>query len=97
MYNIYEGKKEGRQTMNNDGNGQVYWIVRDFLESADVLGKNHHFYCDNYFFSPKLFKDLAAQQTGAFGTLRKNRIEVPDRLKQAKPCKTDPAVVAKSG
>ncbi|XP_072017045.1 LOW QUALITY PROTEIN: piggyBac transposable element-derived protein 4-like [Amphiura filiformis] len=52
---------------------------------------------DNYFTSPILFEDLATRQTGACGTLRRNRTGTPDVIKHANPKKTDPTVVAKSG
>ena len=97
-WNIYEGKSNAEpRALRNDGRGKVHWITWDLLESADVLGKNHHVYCDNYFSSATLFEDLANQQTGACGTLRKNRSGTPDVIKRAKPKLKDPAVVAKSG
>ena len=41
------------------GRGTVHWVVWDLLEGADVLGKFHLVYIDNYFSSAALFNDLA--------------------------------------
>ncbi|XP_072017034.1 piggyBac transposable element-derived protein 4-like [Amphiura filiformis] len=95
---MYEGKgADDQRTQNNDDRGKVNWISWDLLESENMLGKNHHFYCDNYFTSPILFEDLVTRQTDACGTLRRNRTGMPDVIKHANPKKTDPTVVAKSG
>jgi hypothetical protein len=44
----------------------------------------HHVYMDNYFSSPALFCELKANQLGACGTLRANRVGVPGPIKSAK-------------
>src|SRR6218665_3326188 len=53
----------------------------------------HHVYMDNYFSSPSLFVELKANQLGACGTLRRNRMGVPDKVKKTKLKKEGPAVM----
>ena len=53
----------------------------------------HHVYMDNYFSSPALFCALKDQQLGACGTLRVNRIGVPEAIKKAKLKKDSHSVV----
>lgn len=42
------------------------------------LGKGHSVFLDNWYSSPKLYNALQKQQTGACGTVRKNRQEMPE-------------------
>jgi len=57
----------------------------------------HHVYMDNYFSSPSLFVELKARQLGACGTLRRNRMGVPDKVKKTKLKKEGPAVMERDG
>jgi hypothetical protein len=52
-------------------------LVVGLLASCDLLHKGYHIYMDNYYTSPKLFDLLVERDTGACGTLRSNRKEVP--------------------
>jgi hypothetical protein len=52
---------------------------------------------DNYFSSPSLFVELKSNQLGACGTLRINRIGVPEQVKKTKLKKEGPAVTERDG
>ena len=96
-WDVYTGKTHVRdpRTLNNDGRGAIHWITWDLLTKCQLLNKGHHVYMDNYFSSPTLFEDLADANTGACGTLRKNRVGIPDAIKRAKPKKGDDPVMQK--
>ena len=98
-WDIFAGKKSvpDPRIDPSTGRGTVHWVVWDLLEGADVLGKSHHVYMDNYFSSATLFNDLAEVNTGACGTLRTNRRGTPEVIKRAKPSNKDPAVTVESG
>ncbi|XP_021351253.1 piggyBac transposable element-derived protein 4-like [Mizuhopecten yessoensis] len=92
VYNwvLYTGKAAGDPTK-----GAAHRVVMNVTEP--LLHKGHHLYCDNFFTSPSLFQDLEDNQTGACGTLRTNRIGVPNAVKTAKPKKGDLPVVVRQG
>ena len=94
-WNIHRGKSTGNdpRTQNNDGRGAIHWVTWDLLESADVLNKGHHLYCDNYFSSKTLFDDLVEENTGACGTLRRNRIGTPATGQQIANSSSPPPIV----
>lgn len=48
------------------------------------FGKGHFLYCDNYYSSPQLFKDLWELGLGATGKVRAKRKQIPDELKKLK-------------
>ena len=62
--------------------GKIYDLVMRLMNS--YLNKGHHLYVDNYYTSPVLFSDLFNQDTGACGTMRKNRKGVPTAVKDKK-------------
>ncbi|XP_033109446.1 piggyBac transposable element-derived protein 4-like [Anneissia japonica] len=62
-----------------------------------LFGNRHHVYMDNYFTSPALFSVLAANNLGACGTLKTNRIGVPEAIKDANPQEGKPAVTERDG
>lgn len=82
-FQIYTGKstkkKEESEGSQSISNPVSYDVVFDLLEP--YLGKGHWVFMDNYYSSPKLFKDLLERQTFATGTLRQNRKSFPDVLK----------------
>ena len=82
VYNwqLSTGKK---QQPPQPGRNVTHQTVMEVCEP--VLNKGYHMYCDNYFTSPALFQELADEQTGACGTLRVNRLGVPEDIKSAKP------------
>lgn len=50
-------------------------IVMTLLQP--YLGKGHSIFLDNWYSSPKLYNELHKKRTGACGTVRKNRKEMP--------------------
>ena len=56
-------------------------VVKDL--TRDILGNNHHVYCDNYFTSVKLFEDLLTNGTYACGTIRTNRRGIPHAVSKS--------------
>ena len=54
-------------------------VVKDLLDGYQGLG--HHLYVDNFYTSPKLFKDLLETGTLACGTVQSNRRGFPPELK----------------
>ncbi len=93
-WKIYCGKDAANPP---SANGATYDVVMNILNDNNLLDKYHHVYMDNFFTSPKLFKDLSDRSTGACGTLRANCTGTPVIIKNAKPKKNEPAVFAKDG
>ncbi|GFN84337.1 PiggyBac transposable element-derived protein 4-like [Plakobranchus ocellatus] len=52
-------------------------IVVGLLAFCGLLHKGHHVYLDNYYNSPELFEELKLLGTGACGTIRTNRKNMP--------------------
>ena len=69
------------------------FVVRTLTEP--ILNKAHIVYMDNFFSSPKLFKFLEDNLTGACGTLRVSRTGVPSKIKRAEPKANQPPITAK--
>ena len=93
MYNwqLYLGKDGGRPDNVPLGTHVVKTLA------MPLFNKGHVIYMDNFFSSPGLFKELADNQTGACGTLRANRIGVPETIKRAKPKAGEPPVTDRDG
>jgi hypothetical protein len=71
---VYGGKHPGEQTSS-----------RIALELAnDLLGKGCCLYLDIWYTSPKLVDTLYARNTDVVGTMRSNRKEFPECVKQAR-------------
>ena len=54
-------------------------MVKDLTEA--ISGKNYSIYCDNFFTSVNLFKDLLKRKIYACGTIHSNRKGYPDDIK----------------
>ncbi|XP_066504148.1 piggyBac transposable element-derived protein 4-like [Hoplias malabaricus] len=70
-FSVYTGK-------NNfpTGQGLSYDSVMSLVDKS-FLGSGYHVYMDNFYTSPKLFKDLYACKFGACGTYRESRKDCP--------------------
>ncbi|XP_067661397.1 piggyBac transposable element-derived protein 4-like [Haliotis asinina] len=77
-WQIYTGRQEGGRP-----HGLTYEVVTSLCQP--LYGKGHHVYMDNFFTSPSLFQELSDNQTGACGTLRASRLDVPQPVKDARP------------
>lgn len=75
-FDIYCGANSSQPSYPN---GLGYEVVMKLL--APCLNKGYTVYMDNFYASPKLFKDLLSAGTYACGTLRTNRKNFPDSLK----------------
>lgn len=84
-----------RGATGNTETGLTKNVVMDICKP--IYGNRHHVYMDNYFSSPELYESLAQQELGACGTLRVNRIGVPDIIKRAKMSRGDPPISAQDG
>ena len=74
---VYTGK-EGSRVEHGLGERVVKTL------SAELQGKHHHTFFDNFFTSEKLMKDLLNDGIYACGTARKDRKGFPSTLKEAK-------------
>lgn len=75
----------GKSTIHRDIEGltgKTANIVVRLL--TKLLGYGHILYVDNFYTSENLFKYLLENQIGACGTVRKNRVSVPDHFKTKK-------------
>ena len=61
-----------------------------------LFGKGYCLYTDNFFMSPSLADILVSKQTDFVGTLRLNRRNVPQKVKEAKLKKTEIVVAFKN-
>ena len=73
-YDVYLGKRQNSQY------GLAYDVVTKLCHT--LSGHNHHVYCDNYFTSIPLFKELLHMKIYASGTVRKNKKGLPDTVKR---------------
>ncbi|CAC5378840.1 unnamed protein product [Mytilus coruscus] len=77
---VYSGR------INGTAHGLANHVVKSCIEKANVTGQGYHVYMDNYFTSPTLFTDLFQHyNTGACGTVRLNRRELPKDIMRKKP------------
>ena len=76
-FQVYTGK-EGNRVEHGLGERVVKTLT------AELQGKHHHAFFDNFFTSVKLVEDLLANGVYSCGTARKDRKGFPPTLKQAK-------------
>ena len=78
---IYTGKNSTEctkfaKTLDPDCN-QTTKIVVGLMQKYNLLGKGHHVYLDNYYWSPELFSELHYLETFACDTVRGGRKNLP--------------------
>ncbi|KAJ8399418.1 hypothetical protein AAFF_G00411300, partial [Aldrovandia affinis] len=71
-FSVYPGKNYFQI-----GQGGLTYDTVMSLVNRDYLGSGYHVYMDNFYTSPKLFRDLLALNIGACGTYRDNRKDCP--------------------
>ncbi|XP_029295518.1 piggyBac transposable element-derived protein 4-like [Cottoperca gobio] len=71
-FSVYTGK-----TQFAPGIGLAYDSVMSLIKTS-YLGSGFHLYVDNFYTSPKLFKDLFSLKIGACGPYRENRRGCPN-------------------
>ena len=54
-------------------------MVKDL--TRNIVGKNHHIYCDNFFTNIGLFQELLDKKIYVCGTIRSNRKFFPEEFK----------------
>ena len=59
-------------------------LVVGLLASCGLLNKGYHIYLDNYYTSPELYDELRTHDTYAYGTVRRNRKDVPNAFSQVR-------------
>ncbi|XP_048575717.1 piggyBac transposable element-derived protein 4-like [Nematostella vectensis] len=73
----------GRQTANAPStNGLAYDVVMKLL--SPLLNQGYHLYCDNFYTSVTLIKDLFLVKTPATGTAAENRRGFPEEMKNGR-------------
>ena len=75
---VYTGKKAGSVPERGLG----YRVVTDL--ARDLQGKKYHIFCDNFFTSVRLARDLLDNELYLCGTTRSNRTDFPADLKPNK-------------
>lgn len=78
-FNVYIGKVAGQEI---SANGLGYDVVMKLI--SPYLNQGYHLYVDNFYTSVTLFKDLFTRGVGATGTIRENRRDFPENLKDSK-------------
>lgn len=71
-FTVYTGKDS-----SYTGQGISYDTVMSLMDPS-FLGSGYHVYMDNFYTSPKLFRDLHARKFGACGTYRDNKKNCKD-------------------
>ena len=75
-FQVYTGKEGAVE------HGLGERVVRDLCQN--ILNRNHHVYCDNYFTCIPLFNYLLENKTYACGTVRSNRKGLPHEVTKSK-------------
>ena len=73
-YEVYLSQQQ------NSPNGLAYDVVTKLCQS--IAGHNHHIYCDNYFTSILLLKQLLQMKIYVSGTVRSNKKSLPADVKK---------------
>lgn len=79
-WKLYTGKEEGSPSSL----GLAHRVVLDLLDDNRLKNRGYQVYMDNFYSSPSLFRDLREQGFEACGTLRANRVGIPEDIRSAK-------------
>ncbi|XP_023231813.1 piggyBac transposable element-derived protein 4-like [Centruroides sculpturatus] len=80
----YKGAKFQAEKRIASKFGLAYTVVCQLLDMGDYNNKAYHVFMDNFYTSVPLIRHLYSQGTYCTGTVRKNRKELPLRLKNSK-------------
>ena len=64
--------------------GLAHRVVLDLLDDDRLKNKGYHVYMDNFYTSPALFRDLRDRGFEACGTIRSNRVGIPEDIRSVK-------------
>ena len=64
--------------------GLAHRVVLDLLDDDRLKNKGYHVYMDNFYTSPALLRDLRDEGFEACGTIRSNRVGIPEDIRSAK-------------
>lgn len=98
-FDIYTGTTECAnyaEAVSDSPMTQTTRIVVGLLAYCGLLDNGHTVYMDSYYSSPELYDLLELHGTYACGTLRKNRAQVPEAIKQIK-CKEGEGIFRRRG
>ena len=79
-WRLYAGKEDDAPSSL----GLAHRVVLDLLDHDHLKNKGYHVYMDNFYTSPALFKDLRERGFESCGTIRSNRVGIPDDIRSAK-------------
>ena len=79
---VYTGKDVSKVDEIPGLVGKTAQVVGRLMK--DLIGNGHHLYLDNFYTSEHLFTYLLQNNTGACGTVRKNRVKLPIEFKSQK-------------
>jgi len=83
-FEVYAGKERGlvREEDCDPDENETTKLVMRLLALANCLNSGHYLYIDNYYSSPALCEQLKAKSTYVCGTVRTNRKDLPDMMKE---------------
>lgn len=77
-FEVYTGKEDDADSGSRLGERVVLELTRDLWD------KGYYAYFDNFYTSPSLCNKLLEHGTGSCGTVRINRIGIPENFQKAK-------------
>lgn len=78
----YKGAKSQEDREEIKEFGLAYSVVKKLISACNYLQKGYHIFIDNFFTSIPLIKWLYSEKTFVTGTIRKNRIGLPNDYKK---------------
>jgi hypothetical protein len=70
--------------MKHTAKGQAHDVVMNLLRDGELLNQGHHLGIDNFYTSMPLADELITHKTTVTGTLRRNRVGIPEELTSRK-------------
>ena len=79
-WKLYAGKEDNSPSSLS----LAHRVVLDLLDDDRLTNKGYHVYMDNFYTSSALFRDLRDRGFEACGTIRSNRVGIPEDIRSAK-------------